>query len=290
VGGDARSGEMGVRWDGGKLLFGMSQTHSQSHAVDGQVGGQAEGGCCLGGGSCETEGKKKAGGCCKDNGGKAGASASMGQMTSDLLRPMGSDEMATLPTLHLIMRYRRGVQNIDNRVLQLAERDIDQAFLPEAGVGRWPVRVLLGHLADAEVAAVHRMRRTVGEMNPVVSLWDEDSFVDSGIYENGSKQYADSPEGDHARVMAALGGSMAVIHTLRQWTGQWLLTLSDEDWQRTFMHPERGEVTLKKYVALNTWHVEHHAKFLTMKLDKMGIEHPTPQASGGGCGSGCGCG
>jgi DinB superfamily len=267
----------------------MSQTHTHAakHEHD-DHDNTSEGGCCQGGGSCETEGKKKAGGCCKENGSK---SASMGQMTSDLLRPMGWEEMATLPTLHLIMRYRRGVQNIDNRVLQLSERDIDMAFLPEAGVGRWPVRVLVGHLADAEVAAVHRMRRTIGEANPVVSLWDEDSFVDSGIYENGDKEYADSPEGDQARVMSALGGYMAVIHTLRQWTGQWLLTLTDADWQRTFMHPTRGEVSMKQYVAMNTWHVEHHAKFLTMKLDKMGIEHAAPQPkSGGGCGSGCGCG
>lgn len=271
----------------------MSHSHSPApHAprADQHDHDHAEGGCCQGGGSCSTEGKKKPGGCCKENGSK---SASMGQMTSDLLRPMGWEEMATLPTLHLIMRFRRGVQNIDNRVLQLSERDIDMAFLPEAGVGRWPVRVLLGHLADAEVAAVHRMRRMIGEMNPVVSLWDEDSFVDSGIYDNGTKEYADSPDGDHARVMAALGGHMAVIHTLRQWTGQWLLSLDDAAWSRTFMHPERGAVTLKQYVAMNTWHVEHHAKFLTMKLDKMGIEHPAPPTpaspQGGGCGSGCGC-
>lgn len=264
----------------------MSQAHTHPTKHDHDHDHANEGGCCQGGGSCSGEGKKKAGGCCKETGSK---SASMGQMTSDLLRPMGWEEMATLPTLHLIMRFRRGVQNIDNRVLQLSERDIDAAFLPDAGVGTWPVRVLLGHLADAEIAAVHRMRRMIGETNPVVSLWDENSFVDSGIYENGAKDYADSVEGDRARVMAAIGGHMAVIHTLRQWTGQWLLTLKDEDWNRTFMHPERGAVTLKQYVALNVWHIEHHAKFLTMKLDKMGIEHEAPQASGGGCGSGCGC-
>lgn len=247
----------------------------------GEGGGKAEG-CCGG----ESKGKS-GGGCCKGEGKLRGV---LGNMAENLAKPMTAEEMAELPTLHLVMRARKGIEQLDQRVFQLTEQQIDQAFLPEAGVGRWPVRVLIGHLADAEIAAVHRMRRIVGEDSPVVNAWDEDAFVDANLYQNGEKQYADSPDGDRSRVMNALGGYMAVIHTLRQWTCQWLLSLDDAAWDRAMMHPARGAVTLKKYVALNTWHVEHHAKFLKAKLDKMGIVLEEEEASGGGgCGSGCGC-
>jgi len=214
----------------------------------------------------------------------------MGNMAENLIKPMTAEELAGLPTLHLVMRARKGIEQLDQRVFQLSEQQIDQAFLPDAGVGRWPVRVLIGHLADAELAAVHRMRRIVGEDAPVVNAWDEDAFVDANLYQNAQKQYAENPEGDRSRVMNALGGYMAVIHTLRQWTCQWLLSLDDASWSRAMMHPTRGPVTLKQYVALNTWHVEHHAKFLKAKLDRMGIVVEQEEAaSEAGCGSGCGC-
>ena len=65
----------------------------------------------------------------------------------------------SLPIKELIARYRKGVENYDRRVFWLNASDIDTAFLPDAGVGRWPIRVLLGHLADAEMLFVHRMRK-----------------------------------------------------------------------------------------------------------------------------------
>jgi len=186
----------------------------------------------------------------------------------------------------LVMRYRRGIEHVDQRVFELTKEQVDMAFLPDAGVGQWPVRVLIGHLADAELVFSHRLRRAVGEDRPVLSVFDENSFIDSGIYGNGAKKYAEEPEGDHARVMAALGGPLAVVHTLRQWTGQWLLSLTDVQWSRTVLHPEKGEQTIKRILAYTTWHMEHHAKFLNKKLDKM--LGPAPVETG--CGPSCGCG
>lgn len=235
-----------------------------------------EGGGCCGG---ESKGSGQASGCC---GGSRRA-----------LSPMTRDQILDLPPFDLVVRYRRGIESIDRRVFELSERQIDQAFLPDAGVGTWPVRVLIGHLADADLASVHRMRRIVGETCPVISAWDEHAFIDANVYGNADKPYAPEPEGDEARVMQALGGPMAVIHTLRQWASHWLLSLDDSAWHRKALHPERGEMTLRMIVGYDTWHMEHHARFLTQKLDKM-VGTPEPVAAksgggGGGCGSGCGC-
>ncbi|MFO0832023.1 MAG: DinB family protein [Phycisphaerales bacterium] len=250
-------------------------------------------------GSTECCSGKPASECCKTReGGKPGGCGcgSGGGIMADMLKhvnePATREEMMRFPSLHLVMRYRKGIEHIDRRVFELSERQIDQAFLPDAGVGRWPVRVLLGHLADAELVFVHRMRRAVGEESPVVEVWDEDAFVDANVYDAAPKEYADSAEADQARVMRALGGPMATIHTLRQWCSQWLLALPEGAWERRIMHPSNGPMTVKTILAYDTWHLEHHASFLTKKLDKMGIPEPAEEEGGccGGGGGGCGCG
>lgn len=177
---------------------------------------------------------------------------------------------SAMPTskAELVARYRLGVENFDRRVFDLSEAQLDTAFLPDAGVGRWPVRVLLGHLADAEIVFAHRMRRAVGEESPIVALWDEDAFVDSGIY---SAQ--------------PIAGFIATVHTLRRWMAEWLAGLDEAQMGRKLLHPENGEMTVMQVLVYATWHLEHHAEFLRRKVEKM----LGPAAKGGGCGAGRGC-
>lgn len=180
--------------------------------------------------------------------------------------------LAALPAAELIARYRRGLENFDPRIFELSDEQMDMAFLPDADVGRWPVRVLVGHLADAELAFSHRMRRAVAEENPLLAVWDENAFIDAGLYAGG----------EHP-----VGGFVAVIHTLRRWTSEWLGTLSESQLARQAMHPERGPLSVKTILVYSTWHLEHHARFLNAKICKM--LGPAPEATGGGCGAGCGC-
>lgn len=169
-----------------------------------------------------------------------------------------SELLPALDSAALIARYARGVENFDPRALKLADNQLDTAFLPEAGVGRWPVRVLLGHLADSELVQAHRVRRTVAEDNPVFSVWDENAFTQSGLYGDpatGSKH--------------PIGAFVATIHTLRRWTSEWLKTLTPEQWGRAALHPEKGPQTVRSLVESTTWHLEHHADFLNRKVARM---------------------
>lgn len=167
----------------------------------------------------------------------------------------GPEALSTLSLEALRARFAVGVENLDRRVLELPDELLDTAFLPGAaeGVGRWPARVLVGHLADAEVLIVHRMRRAVAEESPVLALMDEDAFIDAGLY--GSS--------------APVAGFVAVIHTLRMWTAQWLATLPEEQWSRRALHPEQGEVTVRGMVEYETWHLEHHAAILRRKIEHL---------------------
>lgn len=178
------------------------------------------------------------------------------------------EQIAALPTPALLARFRKGVENLDRRMFWLKDAQLDSAYLPTAGVGRWPVRVLLGHLADAELAYAHRMRRTVAEEHPLLSAWDENAFIDAGLYKAG----APSPHGPAGSV----AGFVAVVHTLRQFTAQWLAGLSEDQLNRRAMHPEKGEISVRDMIVSDIWHLEHHARFLRAKLDK--ILGPEPRS------------
>lgn len=194
-------------------------------------------------------------------------------------------EIEALPLPELVRYHRRGVENFDPRLFWCDPEQQETAFLPEAAVGTWPIRVLLGHLADAELVNVHRMRRAVAEDRPMLALWDENAFVDANVYGLSTSGPATAPAG----APHPIAGFVATIHVLRQWHSDWLATLQPEQWERVALHPERGAMSVRRIAALNAWHLEHHARFLALKLDRLGLVRPVGKAAGGSCGTGCGC-
>lgn len=174
------------------------------------------------------------------------------------------EDVQALPLPELLTRFAKGVENFDRSILSLTDQQLDTAFLPSAGVGRWPVRVLVGHLADAELSFVQRMRRVVAEEKPVFVAWDENAFIDRGVY--GS---TDPAAGPAAYRPQSVGAFIAAIYTLRKWHHEWLSALRPADWSRSGLHPVRGEQTLRTILDYDVWHLEHHAWFLKLKLAKL---------------------
>lgn len=190
-------------------------------------------------------------------------------------------EIQALDAPVLTARMRVGVEHFDPRVFELDQETLNQAWLPESGVGRWPIRILLGHLADTELLFTSRVRQTLAEDNPTLALFDEHAYVDSGIY--------GCTEGSN--LQPPIGGDVAVIHTTRSWLVALLMQLDDAQWNRTAIHPERGPMTLRDIANYNCRHLEHHAAYLNAKVYKLLGPAPEPQACApGGCAKpGCSC-
>ena len=60
--------------------------------------------------------------------------------------PTSIRSLSELSIDELLGRLRIGVESIDPRVFELSNEQLDQAWLPDANVGLWPIRVVLGHL------------------------------------------------------------------------------------------------------------------------------------------------
>lgn len=166
------------------------------------------------------------------------------------------EAFTALPRGELVERYADAMSLFPRSLLSIEDDLLDRPFDERAGAGLWSVRIVIGHMADAEIAFLHRFRRTVGEEQPVLTGWDEDAFVSSGLYADAGGG-ADKP----------LAGFLAVIHTLRTFTSEWLGTLSEEGWNRTALHHRLGECTLYTQVAEAAWHLEHHAWYMHRKLE-----------------------
>lgn len=187
----------------------------------------------------------------------------------------------TLDTQTLVSRMRVGVEWFDPRVFELPPEELDRAWLPESGVGTWPIRVLLGHLADTEMLLASRIRAVLAIDNPALPLFDEHAYIDSGIY--------GCTEG--SPITPPVGGDVAMIHTTRSWLVALLYQLDETHWNRQGLHPERGPVSVRDLADYACWHLEHHAHFLNAKIESLLGPMPEPEAcEEGGCAKpGCAC-
>ncbi len=191
-------------------------------------------------------------------------------------------EIRDLDASTLCARMHQGLSLFDPRVVELDNDLVSQAWLENAGVGTWPIRVLIGHLADCETVMTHRCRRIIAEDNPTLNLWDEHAFIDGGIY--------GCTEG--STLLPPMGGDLAMIHTTRSWLVVLLMQLNEDQWNRQGMHPTNGPMTVREIANYNCWHLEHHAWYLNAKIEKIAGPLPPQEdcGGGGGCGkSSCGC-
>jgi hypothetical protein len=49
-----------------------------------------------------------------------------------------------------------------------------------------------------------------------------------------------------------------------------LSSFSENEWKRTFRHPEHGSIRLDANLALYAWHCLHHAAHIQSLRDRMG--------------------
>lgn len=188
-------------------------------------------------------------------------------------------ELAQLTPAELVARYRWGVENFDRRMLQLDTEQLTTAFLPDAGVGNWPVLSVLGHLADNEIADTHRIRRMLAEDGPELNGWDENAFIDSPLYAGDRPTRGGTP----------LGGCVAVIYTLRMFNSDLLSSLDEQQWSRRGLHAEHGPITVRSLVETNTWHLERHTWFVNQKIQRLIGDEPCAAPGSQSCGPSCGC-
>lgn len=119
--------------------------------------------------------------------------------------------------------------------------------------GGWTVRQLVHHVADSHMNSYVRFKLALTEDWPTIKPYDQDLWA----------ELADSK--------LPVEPSLQIIAGLHQRWVALIKSLSDDDLQRGFVHPEHGSrQTLDFALAIYAWHSRHHTGHITELRKRMG--------------------
>lgn len=127
----------------------------------------------------------------------------------------------------------------------LSEERLDLTY----GPGKWSVRQLLHHLADAETVLYERIRRAIAKPNQVVWGFDQDAWA-VGL------RYTERPINLNRAVYTAIRDAIVDLAERHYAT----------DGANPYVHSETGQRTLKEEFDKVVWHNEHHLKQIEQAL------------------------
>jgi uncharacterized damage-inducible protein DinB len=136
-------------------------------------------------------------------------------------------------------------------VVGLSPEQLETPYRP----GGWTVRQVVHHVADSHLNSYVRFKLALTEQEPTIKPYDE-------------AQWAELIDGRAAPMEV----SLALLDSLHTRWVMLLRSLSPEDFQRKFYHPERGPMNLNTNLSLYAWHGRHHTAHITSLRERMGWE------------------
>ncbi len=140
-------------------------------------------------------------------------------------------------------------ENLRSAVHSLTDSQVDTPYRE----GGWTVRQLIHHVADSHINAYVRSRRALTEDWPAVNAYDE-------------KLWAELSD---AHTMP-IGVSLELLEALHR---RWVVlfeSLTEEQWQRGYVHSENGKQKLAGVLQTYAWHCRHHVAHVTELRKRMG--------------------
>ena len=127
-------------------------------------------------------------------------------------------------------------------VAGLSDDQLDTEYRP----GGWTVRQTVHHVADSHTNSVIRFKLALTEDEPpTIRPYYEDRWAELGDSKLPVDVSLNLIDGIHGRWIALME------------------SMSDEDFNKKFIHPETGEWTLDGALALYAWHSRHHTAHIT---------------------------
>jgi uncharacterized damage-inducible protein DinB len=143
---------------------------------------------------------------------------------------------------------RRLPERLSAAVAGLDEAQLDTSYRE----GGWTVRQLVHHVADSHANAYIRFKLALTEDDPTIKAYDEAAWAklpDSRLPVEVSLAFTAAV---HARLVSLLE------------------SMTDAEYDKTFRHPERGQISLSNNLALYAWHSKHHTAHITRLRERMG--------------------
>ena len=141
----------------------------------------------------------------------------------------------------LLERYRRGPELLAVVLTGVFGEEEDFSRAP----GKWSIRQIVAHVADAELVGAHRFRQIIAEDNPTLVAYDQDAWVRNLDYVRRKPKQ-----------------SLETFRRIRAENYQLLKDLSPAAFERTGNHSERGVISVLNLLEGMAEHAESHARQL----------------------------
>ena len=112
--------------------------------------------------------------------------------------------------------------------------------------GGWTVRQVVHHLSDSHANSVIRFKLALTQDWPTIKPYDENAWA----------KLSDSSK-------LPIDCSLTFISSMHERWVALLESMSEADFERGFVHPERGRQTLATALAIYAWHGRHHTAHIT---------------------------
>jgi DinB superfamily len=145
--------------------------------------------------------------------------------------------MSDIPAL--LERYRRGPELLAVVLTGVFGEEEDFITAP----GKWSIRQIIAHLADAELCLAHRFRQVIAEDNPTLVGIDQNAWAERLDYARRKPKQ-----------------SLETFRRLRAENHELLKELPAATYERAGTHTERGRTTLHRLLEDYTDHTESHAR------------------------------
>jgi hypothetical protein len=170
--------------------------------------------------------------------------------------PIGKFECPRLIEIGMLQEWINSIAalptEVENAIAGWDDTMLDTPYRPQG----WTVRQLVHHLADSHHHSYVRFKWALTEENPVIKAYDEKAWAE--LFD--------------ARI-APVGLAIQHLHAVH---GRWVYLLngmSQKMLQRTFIHPETGEVQrLDENIGKYAWHGRHHLAQIQNFKVTMGYE------------------
>jgi hypothetical protein len=126
-------------------------------------------------------------------------------------------------------------------VAGLSDAQLDTPYRP----GGWTVRQLVHHVADSHMNGYIRTKLALTEDKPTIKPYEQDAWA----------QLPDSK--------LPIELSLAILDSVHQRWSAIIRSMKDEEFTRTFVHPELGPLNLETHIHLYGWHSRHHVAHVT---------------------------
>jgi hypothetical protein len=173
-------------------------------------------------------------------------------MTDEQMQyPIGKFKSPVSYTTEDIRKWTATIRELPGKLRQtiitLNEKQLDTPYR----TGGWTLRQVVHHVADSHMNCLTRFKLALTEDNPIIKPYEEADWALLPDYRLPVEPSLKMLEGIHLRWVALLEA------------------LTEEQWNRTFVHPASGEtIQLKKALASYAWHSKHHLAQVTETVKK----------------------